>query len=355
MPHSCRLAALSSHLSAPSAQRAGSVGASSSTSRVSVSVDPQPKTVVLTGANRGLGLEFVRQYLAAEAAVRLHACCRSPSAAAELQALAAASGGLVTVHALDVTSDDSVAALAAELAGVAVDVLINNSGVNPDPLRQRFDGELDYSEWAETMNVNGEPSQFRRLGPVTTEGWSAVFGVARVTRALLPSLLLSPQKKLIHISSNAGSIATQTRAGRPPGRTQLMYRSSKAALNMGEQRSDSDPPRDCLTPLLPTVAKLMDVELAGEGVLSLIIHPGHVQCATPQTPPGPPPCSLNLGVCTGRTWAARPRRSRWSRASPAWSARSSCWSLRSTAMATRGLCGMTAAPSPGEPSAVVKQ
>ena len=56
----------------------------------------------------------------------------------------------------------------AELAGVAVDVLINNSGVNPDPLRQRFDGELDYSEWAETMNVNGEPSQFRRLEPATT-------------------------------------------------------------------------------------------------------------------------------------------------------------------------------------------
>ena len=56
-----------------------------------------------------------------------------------------------------------------------------------------------------------------------------------------------------------------------------MYRSSKAALNMGEQRSGSDPPRDCLMPLLPTVAKLMDVELAGEGVLSLIIHPGHVQ------------------------------------------------------------------------------
>ena len=168
MPHSCRLAALNSHLSAPSAQRAGSVGASTSSSSSSVSVDPQPKTVVLTGANRGLGLEFVRQYLAAEAPVRLHACCRSPSSAAELQALAAASGGLVTVHALDVTSDDSVAALAAELAGVAVDVLINNSGVNPDPLRQRFDGELDYSEWAETMNVNGEPSQFRRLEPATT-------------------------------------------------------------------------------------------------------------------------------------------------------------------------------------------
>ena len=66
------------------------------------------------------------------------------------------------------TSDDSVAALAAELAGVAVDVLINNSGVNPEPLRQRFDGELDYSEWAETMNVNGEPSPFRRLEPATT-------------------------------------------------------------------------------------------------------------------------------------------------------------------------------------------
>ena len=65
------------------------------------------------------------------------------------------------------TAEQAIA-LAAELAGVAVDVLINNSGVNPDPLRQRFDCELDYSEWAETMNVNGEPSQFRRLEPATT-------------------------------------------------------------------------------------------------------------------------------------------------------------------------------------------
>ena len=114
-----------------------------------------------------------------------------------------------------------------------------------------------------------------------------MFGVARVTRALLPSLLLSPQKKLIHISSNAGSIATQTRAGRPPGRTQLMYRSSKAALNMGESSNGPGQPSRGLTrPLLPTVAKLMDVELAGEGVLSLIIHPGHVQCAAaPLVPP----------------------------------------------------------------------
>lgn len=104
-------------------------------------------------------------------------------------------------------------------------MLINNSGVNPDPSRQRFDGKLDYSEWAETMNVN-------------------VFGVVRVIQALLPSLLLSQQRKLIYISSNAGSISTQRLGAREPGRTQLMYRSSKAALNM--------------------VAKLIDVELAGQ-------------------------------------------------------------------------------------------
>lgn len=194
------------------------------------------KTVVITGANRGLGLEFVRQYASASEDVRLYACCRKPSAATELVALASSSGGLITVHELDVTDAGSVHRLAAALDGVAVDVLINNSAMNPDPSTQNFSGDIDYSLWAEAMDTN-------------------VYGVVRVTKALLPSLLLSQQKKLIHIGSRAGSVSSQlVETGR---KGQLIYRSSKAALNM--------------------TAKLLDVELAELGVLSLVIHPGHVQ------------------------------------------------------------------------------
>ena len=76
----------------------------------------------------------------------------------------------------------------------------------------------------------------------------------RVTKALMPMLLASEQKKLIYIGSRAGSVTSQSIEGGRKG--QIIYRSSKAALNM--------------------VAKLIDVELAEEGLLSLIIHPGHV-------------------------------------------------------------------------------
>ena len=165
----------------------------------------------------------------------LYACCRNPAGATELGELAAASGGLITVHALDVTKADSVKALADELSGVAIDVLINNGAMNPDESGQQFGGDIDYDAWAETMDTN-------------------VYGVMRVTKALLPSLLLSEQKKLIHIGTRAGSVGSQLlETGR---KGQFIYRSSKAALNV--------------------VAKLLDVELAELGVLTLIIHPGHV-------------------------------------------------------------------------------
>ena len=224
--HHRRLGALRSQLCrGPSGSGAASSG----------SISIGEKTVVLTGANRGLGLEFARQYAEAAAPIRLYACCRNPAGATELGELAAASGGLITVHALDVTKADSVKALVDELSGVAIDVLINNGAMNPDESGQQFGGDIDYDAWAETMDTN-------------------VYGVMRVTKALLPSLLLSEQKKLIHIGSRAGSVGSQLlETGR---KGQFIYRSSKAALNM--------------------VAKLLDVELAELGVLTLIIHPGHV-------------------------------------------------------------------------------
>lgn len=191
MPAQCRLRSLGAQLAPASA--AGFVDP-----RINIGA----KTIVLTGANRGLGLEFVRQYAACPAAVRLYACCRKPADAStqarpppqpglrgdfltdspvlqatELNEIAAASDGLITCHALDVTSAESVAALAAELDGVAIDVrillffllilalcwpyiwsivaqaLINNSGVNPES-GQTFLGDIDFDAWAATMDTN---------------------------------------------------------------------------------------------------------------------------------------------------------------------------------------------------------
>ncbi|MCG8693658.1 MAG: SDR family NAD(P)-dependent oxidoreductase, partial [Minwuiales bacterium] len=84
-------------------------------------------TAVITGANRGLGLEFARQYAAD--GWRVHACCRNPDKAVDLAALAESSGGTVTVHRLEVTDGAAVAALAESLGGAPVDLLLNNAGV----------------------------------------------------------------------------------------------------------------------------------------------------------------------------------------------------------------------------------
>ena len=107
-------------------------------------------SVLITGANRGLGLEFARQYGAA--GWRVFACCRKPETAADLRELAHASQGRTTVHPLDVAEHGHIAALADELRGEPIDVLLNNSGVY-GPNKMVF-GQIDYAAWAEVFAVN---------------------------------------------------------------------------------------------------------------------------------------------------------------------------------------------------------
>ena len=103
-------------------------------------------TVLLTGANRGLGLEFARQY--AVRGWRVLACCRDPEKAAELSAVA----GDIAVHRLDVRDHDGISTLARELRGTAIDVLLNNAGVY-GPNRMHL-GRIDYGAWADVLAVN---------------------------------------------------------------------------------------------------------------------------------------------------------------------------------------------------------
>lgn len=131
-------------------------------------------TTLITGANRGIGLELARQSAAAGAHVI--ATCRDSGAAKDLVALAAGAGGKVEVVALDVASADSVAALKAGLGNRPIDVLINNAGImGGDP---QAAGHMDFDVLQETLNVN-------------------LFGPMRVTQSLMDNLAAAKGKAAV--------------------------------------------------------------------------------------------------------------------------------------------------------------
>jgi NAD(P)-dependent dehydrogenase (short-subunit alcohol dehydrogenase family) len=163
--------------------------------------------VVVTGANRGLGLGFVEAFVARGDDV--WAGTRKPAEAKELQALAALSGGKVHVLALDVTKDADVQALAAAIGDAPVDVLINNAGI-----AGRWNSTLasfDVEEALRCFDTNA-------------------LGAIRVTRALIPNLRAA-RGKVINMTSLMGSIGDNG-SGRA-----YAYRMSKAALNMATRTS----------------------------------------------------------------------------------------------------------------------
>jgi NAD(P)-dependent dehydrogenase (short-subunit alcohol dehydrogenase family) len=187
-------------------------------------------TVLVTGANRGLGRELVRQYHAD--GWRVFACCRRPEASG------LAEGDGLSVHRLDVTDHGGVAALASELEGVAIDVLLNSAGTMgarsfaAEGLGiQRF-GESDYVDWLGILRVN-------------------VLGPMKMAEAFVEHVARSEQKKIVSLTSIVGSMARNRAGGL------YAYRSSKAALN--------------------AVMKSMAIDLARRRIIAVAMHPGWVR------------------------------------------------------------------------------
>lgn len=165
------------------------------------------KTVLITGSNRGLGLEFVKQYAALGWTVI--ATTRKPAEAAELNKVAAANKSVI-VEAMDVTNHASIDALATKYKGKALDLLINNAGITGDftqPKPQSF-GTLDHSQAVDFFNTNA-------------------LGALKVTEAFYPHVKAGQTKKIVAVTSLAGSFG-QKFGGMPGG---YWYKISKAALN----------------------------------------------------------------------------------------------------------------------------
>ncbi len=192
-------------------------------------------TILVTGANRGIGLEHTRQALAAGDSVI--ATCRKPEAATELASLKDEYGDALRIEELDVTSGESACALVGRLDGAAIDILINNAGTagekswNPQDDKQSI-GSIDYDQWRWIMEVN-------------------LLGAMRMTEALAENVAASERKLVAMISSGLASIEHNTMGG------SHLYRTSKAALNM--------------------LAKGVAIDLAGRGVTTIALSPGWTQ------------------------------------------------------------------------------
>jgi len=183
--------------------------------------------VVVTGANRGIGLEFARQCVARGDDV--WAGVRSPTHSPELERSASGQSGELHIVALDVDDIWSVGKFAEQVGEAPLDLLINNAGVSGQ--RANALAEADAEQAISTLETNA-------IGPL------------RVTQALLP-VLRAARAKVIHISSNQGSIKENRDGG------SYDYRMSKAALNM--------------------LARTMAAELKPEGIVSVLVSPGWVQ------------------------------------------------------------------------------
>jgi NAD(P)-dependent dehydrogenase (short-subunit alcohol dehydrogenase family) len=182
-------------------------------------------TVLITGANRGIGLKFAEEY--SKLGWHVIATCRNPSHANKLNQLATEFGS-IEIYPLEVSNSDQIHELANALKNKPIDVLINNAGIH----RSCTLGSIDKQAWLESFTINS-------IAPY------------EVTIHLLDNILQGKLKKVISITSKMGSIDDNTSGG------SYIYRSSKTALN--------------------SIMRSLEHDLGHHGVATLTLHPGWVR------------------------------------------------------------------------------
>lgn len=189
--------------------------------------------IVITGTNRGLGLEFVRQYL--NRGDEVVATCRNPHAAAELQEMQSQFTDRLTILELDVADQQSRELALGKIKQKygAVDLLINNAAISSGGENRRYSlGTLYEEDMARVFQVNA-------VAPLL------------MSEALLELLEGGQDPKVINITSWLGSIGSKTKA------FSYSYCASKSALNM--------------------FSKMLSIDLQSKGIIVIPLHPGHVQ------------------------------------------------------------------------------
>ena len=182
-------------------------------------------TILITGANRGLGYEFVKQY--SENGFDVLACCRNKNNANELEGLAETSNR-IKVYELDVGNIKAIKSLSQQLQNEKIDVLINNAGI----YRSSTVGNINYDEWVESFKVN-------TIAPY------------QIVENFLDQIKNSDLKKVVSITSKMGSIDDNNSGG------SYIYRSSKTALN--------------------SMMRSLTHDLKNQGIATLTLHPGWVR------------------------------------------------------------------------------
>jgi len=182
-------------------------------------------TLLITGTNRGLGLEFVRQY--SQAGWKVHACCRNSESAEALRRVHIDLPELVKIHTLDVSNFNAIEALANQLKNESIDVLLSNAGAYGNHRQDITD--MDFQNWSDVFCVN-------------------TMAAMKLAIAFIDQVAGSQSKKMAFMSSKMGSLADNGTGGL------YTYRSTKAALN--------------------TIVKNLALDLEQMDIKVIALHPG---------------------------------------------------------------------------------
>jgi NAD(P)-dependent dehydrogenase (short-subunit alcohol dehydrogenase family) len=186
------------------------------------------QTILITGANRGIGLALTREF--AGHGWRVIATCRRPEAADELRKTAEGQPASIRIERLDVTDPEQISELAGKLQEETIDILFNNAGVGGSD-RQEF-AEIDEQLWLETFRIN-------TIAPL------------KMVETFIRQVAGSGRRIIATMGSIMGSIGDNSSGG------YYIYRTSKAAVHM--------------------VVKSLAIDLRHEGIIAVVLHPGWVQ------------------------------------------------------------------------------